>query len=1117
MFPLLPKLIENSAVNPDKSSVWEDQESLLTDLVSSLDVSADMNEIGHIDSIPDVWAKPLLFQMALFDDGAGGTRQFVTGLHDRVKGEWRALLAMLALKDIKHLDISAEEVSLRSGSPHEPVSDLEYVLQSLSPKDTVSKTLQPDWGTLYLIFYKGKYERKLIAMTSPTTLLSTAADYQADLEGQLEKPWSSDGKTLTDPIPYLTDDERAALYAWLLDVSNHLGSDIPPQDQSRNYIFNGLKKSLEEYMSDIKNSAGRAMSAELPLADSGLKLHSGIFRLLNKTAQAKQADARDSAVRLIPSRSATKAILVVSPEMVRDFAKQEGIPATQLVVWLGLSANDVSEEKLAGDKNRIGGVSLSGAEYRRPEDFFTERMVVMEPGDAIPGSRQISGAQILAADGLSAILPVRRELLDYFTPREIAERLTIETTGEDIRVQFSFPLSGPSGAGTNFRFERCYSQSELIFLQTNIPVIEIWPNIKREGWNKYYLYYENSEAQTQNREAGKDFFYVEPWLYGKDISGDVPAHGMANRYTARMDGFPDALICTVNATAPGSAYAQPIEAGLLLPKEPAPVSRNPSLSWKVGIDFGTSSTMVYCRKGTQSGPQPLVIHPNLFQITESGTARNATFESFIPSTTDEQQNGSFLSIFHVLNLENTSGKILPLKDGHVFWLNTNNEEIFARHANAIDANLKWKDDAEGRMRVAAYVKQICLQALAEAAKEGAASIEWNFSYPTAFSKEQQFAFQETCREAVQETCDGSGLRAEFPAENIWSESKAAAYHFNKLGGRDTNFSAGAICLDIGAGTSDVSVISGQPGRIVYHTSVQFAGRYLFQPIYRNYSLFSTRGDILRGGMGSEMQNAIIDADMREHSEEYLGNLKNNTGREEVKRVLQLSQLGMAGIFHYLGSILGTLHEKGVFREDHVPSIYVGGNGSRIFYWLTGGVYNMDSPFMGVLKNMMVAASGLAEDALFRIHISQKPKIEVASGMIEEKPNNDKDFYDEARQKEAIFGRGVDEYAASALVSGGEYTIRGEARGAGSFISANDISEGIVVESVDTLKNFLERFNRDGHIWSDGFALDETGWQSVLRDINGYYVSEKGKEAKTIFVEPVFITGMKKLMGLLQNG
>jgi len=79
-FPLLPKLKEASSVKPDKAAVWETEgRDFLNALIKSLDVGGDIKDLSRIDSIPDVWAKPLLFQMALFDEQGSASQEFVKG------------------------------------------------------------------------------------------------------------------------------------------------------------------------------------------------------------------------------------------------------------------------------------------------------------------------------------------------------------------------------------------------------------------------------------------------------------------------------------------------------------------------------------------------------------------------------------------------------------------------------------------------------------------------------------------------------------------------------------------------------------------------------------------------------------------------------------------------------------------------------------------------------------------------------------------------------------------------------------------------------------------------------------------------------------------------------
>ena len=1109
-FPMLPKLNEDAAINPDKASAWEKDagtRDFLLALVKSLAAGGSAQNMSSIDSIPDVWARPLLFQMALYDDQRSSAQEFVQGLHDKVKGEWRALLAMLALKNVRHLVLRAEPVHLGTGT-----SGLEQVLAGLAPTDTVSRSTS--WSDIYILHYQDRP----LALTSPTTLVAPAADYQRSMAGILSQPWSADGETLCDPIPYLTADELGALYSWLQQVEQDIRQAIPTAEQDNNQACLSLFSALEAYQEDIRRRSANLSGQKIITADLGLNI--GIFRCINQTVEAKAADVGDSAVRLIPSPGRGKAgdILLVSPQMVRDYAAQEGVPAAQLVVWPGLSANDVEEENLLEDRSRIGSVSLGKASFRRPEDFFTDTMTIMESSNAFAGTMKVAGVELMNSEGMSPILPLRDEILEYFTPQEIAQRTRIETLRDRTNVQFSFPLSGVNG-NSEFKYTKSYPNDKINYLQSRVPVLELWPNIKREGWNKYYLYYENIEGQNVNsQELARDLFYVYPLKYGEDIGADVPEKGLSNQFTDKLTGFPEALRCTVNVDMENSVYAQQKEGGILLLNEPPAVQAIPRLEWQVGIDFGTSSTMLYYKEGGKASA-PLAFDSHLLPITDSDEPIRSgrTFEDFIPSDTFDQQDGSFLSIFHMLDSSRVKTEIRPLQDGHVFWLLNRTSDVYKRNILQIDANLKWKNDDVGRRKVAAYVKQICLQSLVEAAAVGAETVKWNFSYPTAFSAEQKFAFKATCQEALQESYDGTGLTQGNSEDMIyWPESKAAAYHFNKLGTKATNFGEGAICLDIGAGTTDISIISGQPARIVYHTSIQYAGRYLFKPIYRNYELF--KGETLDiGDMDEEHSNAVIDADMRENSELYLKNLKNMTGRKEIKQVLQEVQLGMAGIFCYLGSILKVLSEKDLYKEKQLPDIYVGGNGSRVFYWLCGGSFDEEAPFLDVFKEMLAVYSGLEKGYGPRIHLSVHPKVEVAGGMIEQRPHNDAEFFDEERQVEDLFGEdGRDEYIAASQLAGDTFAVKGETRNNQDFISAYDIANGVEVENVEALEKFLNEFNKNRYIWFEGVSLDEGRFHDIARHVKSHYVNQLGMEPKKVFVEPVFILEMKECMEMLAN-
>lgn len=1108
-FPMLPKLKEDSAVAPDKTSVWEDKEyGFLNELIKSIAVSGTIDDVETIDSIPDVWARPLLFEMALFDK-EGMEQQFIKGFHDRVVGEWRSILTMLALNDVKHLNLSVKEVRIGTGD-----SGIGQILNILKP---LEKNISDDtnWDVLYIIFYKDIP----IAMTSPLTLISAAADYTSDFGGKLPKPWSDSGLHLSDPIPYLTKEELSALHEWLNKLVNNIRNHV--KDPAPSERFLNILACLDSFIEDVKASEGVVHKADgkLLYRNGMLKMHAGIFKYLDVAVQAKAATATDSAVRLLVSdeRKSDTNILLASPEMLKDLAREYNLPTTSIIVWPGLTANDIKGEDLLGDKSCIGNVKLNNTEYRSPEDFFTERMSAMEPGNALVGTIKIRGEELLGADDLSAILPIRKELLEYFTPEDIADRLTIEDNGDDYAVHFAFPLSGVNNEEHDFDFVKKYPKKDLIYLQTDVPVVEIWPNIRRKNWNKYYLYYENADAQNSKKELGRDFVYVMPWRCGEEITNDIPEKGMANQYTARLHGYPEALLCTVNISVQGNVRTQAVETGLLLLDKPEEAEEDDLSKWQIGIDFGTSSTMIYYRDNGHQ-PKPLNFSSHLYQVTNSGRLRNNTYIRFIPST-NVQGDGSFLSIFHLLNTKLSSGdEIKPLQDGHIFPLTGNRSSEFEKQGNRVDTNLKWqtKNNDVDRHKAKSYLEQICMQATVEAASQGVSDIQWKFSYPAAFSDEERESFRKICIKAVEEACAETCIKPKVSELDTKLEAVAAALHFNKL--HAPEFIDGAICLDIGAGTTDISIISGQPARIVYHTSVLFAGRYLFKPIYQYIAhkrLSKEERDRLHN-LSPEQQVAIIDANMRENSQKYLDDLANLTGNESIKAILEKSQFAVAGIFYYVGKILKYLAEKGIYTENHVPNIFIGGNGSRAFYWITGGgTYDYKSIRLNALKKTIAEAAGFKNNPDFNVYLSEQPKVEVASGMLEDAPKHPM-FDEEAMQKE-LFGNTEDEYILSSVLAGSDFKLKDVEKSEEDFISARDIAKGIKVDKVDDLTAFVDTFNSSRKsVWLNGIKLTDQQKDEVKKRVTSYYVGEIGKDIKEIHVEPVFIVILKKMMEMLTN-
>src|SRR5258708_14894823 len=94
-YHILPRLKPDHTVQTiNEVGTWAVRTRQLLDKLSK-GLKVDKVET-EINSIPDMWARPMLFEMALFD------REHV--LHERILGEWRGLLAMVALKEVAKLN-----------------------------------------------------------------------------------------------------------------------------------------------------------------------------------------------------------------------------------------------------------------------------------------------------------------------------------------------------------------------------------------------------------------------------------------------------------------------------------------------------------------------------------------------------------------------------------------------------------------------------------------------------------------------------------------------------------------------------------------------------------------------------------------------------------------------------------------------------------------------------------------------------------------------------------------------------------------------------------------------------------------------------------------------------
>lgn len=105
--PLLPALKDATSENKiaiNERGEWsEGAQNTLSNLVDSLKVA--VGKESNISSIPDVWARPALYEAVLTNEKHP--------LHEKYKQEWRGVLAIIALRKLRNFsDVQVESVDI---------------------------------------------------------------------------------------------------------------------------------------------------------------------------------------------------------------------------------------------------------------------------------------------------------------------------------------------------------------------------------------------------------------------------------------------------------------------------------------------------------------------------------------------------------------------------------------------------------------------------------------------------------------------------------------------------------------------------------------------------------------------------------------------------------------------------------------------------------------------------------------------------------------------------------------------------------------------------------------------------------------------------------------------
>ena len=573
-----------------------------------------------------MWARPLLFEMALYENNNEHP------LHKRILGEWRGLLAILALKEWCDFPLKIETINISDEKNPADASDFLKSLQKLIPEDALDG--ETTWETLDILLF----DDNPIGITSPTTLVCTSVNYSNSIS---HVPWYN-GKFLDDPVHPIHPDsslnpfEKAAVSGWLQNLYVHT-QNLPVLDE--NNLKTNINRLLEAFMKDLEGGAAVAGGAAvIDFSENSLGFTQDLFRGMDKPVASQDLP---SSIELVPSKDKKpeKTLLIFD----RAIPKAWGEKPQNVIVWKG--------KTFANTQSFSGKPKLDLSENVQqpdPQKFFTDQLFVINQERSFHKNSTLvaKGSQKLNFNRVpvTPVLPITEELLTYLDVKDLNKRITFTQQNKSIVVKLSLTLSGLNGDNRDFEISKTYEAAKVKLIST-APVLSIWPNFKKPNWKAYYTYFSTE---------GQNTFIAKPYPVADGIEGIRTFRDREEKVEkefTKTDFFPEAMLCEYKDA----------EAGIILIRSPEPVEKLvvDGTVWNVGVDFGTSSTTVYYTKGN-ADPKPIVFNKRLLHITATPTELEDVFyKDFVPS---KSESVPFFSLFQAIG---NNEKDEPILDGHI--------------------------------------------------------------------------------------------------------------------------------------------------------------------------------------------------------------------------------------------------------------------------------------------------------------------------------------------------------------------------------------------------------------------------------------------------------------------
>ncbi|MEA5016396.1 MAG: hypothetical protein VB099_17715 [Candidatus Limiplasma sp.] len=604
---------------------------------------------------------------------------------------------------------------------------------------------------------------------------------------------------------------------------------------------------------------------------------------------------------------------------------------------------------------------------------------------------------------LAAWLTDQEERDDPYAPKLLVESLsfTRERDTGDIVASFAVRCrrQGEDALLTNtVTFTRTYAQggnglgSVMEAPARELPFVVSWPNVRLSPglWKQYFVYAHRPEL-------------VDVWVLGDEgwIQGDLrQALDVNPQGQQRLRVWQTAVSPRYPAYVALRRGAMSL--GALMNDSPRQQLKHDAPA-VVGLDFGSIATTVMLRQGdrVQSATFPRCLHAALLHGLEGEEA--FLVDELLPQwvllpqgIAAGQKESTFYSVMDVFTDQREHWKNI-LRDGHIYYRESL-EALLQKGENTLYYDMKWGEETFTLACLRLFLKQVMIQAALSARLCGAPSLSWRVSMPNALPLPRQEGYLEMLRglsaEVAQET--GMPLTPEIPPVLYATENQADGLYFK--GRNEVNVRNGYINMDIGGGTTDISLWLAGAQRATLETSLLLGCRQmLFDSVStRHLSEFSADFEqseeslkavvrelvqALTGSVGStrgrQKSMFLLDDFFADCDQEIWRMMESARSQGHISYVESLLLLNIGFLFHLCGELLARAWQNPLSKDllHERLEICIAGNGGQL-------LKAFDNETRAKLCRMALQGlpSGHPVQELALVQ-SRHPKREVAIGLL----------------------------------------------------------------------------------------------------------------------------------------